>query len=227
MPENLRSDARRNREKILAAASELFAQEGAGLCMDDLARRAGVGHATVFRRFPNKEELILAMFEDRLADVAAVVEEAATREDAWEGLVEAMTHIAERQARDRGLMEAVGTDVFGSPRLREARMRVVEPMVGLLRRAQDAGRVRPDLEPLDVFFLIAAASKSSPCHFEIPGLWRGYLGVGLDGMRPEGASPLAPPAPRLHPEGAVPAPGHDGRWRPAGRPSGPRSGRKS
>ena len=197
MPENLRSDARRNREKILAAASELFAEEGAGLCMDDLARRAGVGHATVFRRFPNKEELVLAMFEDRLADVAEAVEAAASREDAWAGLVEAMTYIAERQARDRGLMEAVGTDVFGSPRLREARMRVMQPMAGLLARAQEAGRVRADLEPMDVFFLITAAGHSSPCHFEITDLWRRYLGVILDGMRPAGASALSPGPPSL------------------------------
>ena len=194
MPETLRSDARRNREKILAAASELFAEEGAGLCMDELARRAGVGHATVFRRFPSKEELVLAMFEDRLADVAQAVEEASGHEDAWEGLVEAMTYIAERQARDRGLMEAVGTDVFGSPRLRVARMRVVEPMAGLLRRTQEDGRVRTDLEPLDVFFLITAAGHATPCRFEVPGLWRRYLGVILDGMRPAGASPLAPGA---------------------------------
>lgn len=195
MTENLRSDARRNREKILAAASELFTREGAGLCMDDLARRAGVGHATVFRRFPNKEELILAMFEDRLADVAAAVEEAAGAEDPWEGIVAAMTAIAERQARDRGLMEAVGTEVFGSPRLREARERVVAPMADLLARAQEAGQVRGDLAPIDVFFLITAAGHVSPCHFDIPDLWRRYLGVILDGIRPAGASPLSPPAP--------------------------------
>jgi AcrR family transcriptional regulator len=197
MPENLRSDARRNREKILAAASELFAREGAGLCMDDLARRAGVGHATVFRRFPNKEELVLAMFEDRLAAVAELVEEAAGAEDAWEGIVAAMTAIAERQARDRGLMEAVGTEVFGSPRLRAARERVIAPMGELLARAQAAGQVRDDLEPIDVFFLITAAGHASPCHFDIPDLWRRYLGVVLDGMRPAGASPLSPPAPTV------------------------------
>lgn len=197
MPNPLRSDARRNREKILAAASELFAEDGADLSIDELARRAGVGHATVFRRFPNKEELVLAMFEDRLADVAEAVEAAATNEDPWEGLVAVMTYIAERQARDRGLMEAVGTEVFGSPRLREARMRVMAPMDGLLRRAQQAGRVRADLEPIDVFFLITAAGHVSPCHFEIPSLWRRYLGVILDGMRPEGASTLSPGAPTI------------------------------
>ena len=113
MPANLRSDARRNREKILAAASELFAERGADMCMDDLARRAGVGHATVFRRFPSKDDLVVAMLEERLTAVAERIEEAARSGDAWEGLVAAMTAIAERQANDRGLMEAVGTDVFG------------------------------------------------------------------------------------------------------------------
>lgn len=197
MTASLRSDARRNREKILAAASELFAERGADMCMDDLARRAGVGHATVFRRFPTKGDLVVAMLEERLTAVAEAIEEAARSEDAWEGLVAAMTAVAERQACDRGLTEAVGTDVFGSDRLRDARARLVAPMAGLLRRAQEAGQVRGDLRPLDVFFLISAASKSSPCHFEIPGLWRRYLGVVLDGMRPEGASPLSPPAPSV------------------------------
>jgi AcrR family transcriptional regulator len=197
MSEPLRSDARRNREKILAAASELFAIEGPDLCIDDIARRAGVGHATVFRRFPTKDDLVLAMFEERLGELAAVAEEAAGREDPWEGLVELMTGIGERHARDRGLMEALGTQVFGSPRLAEHRLRVAEPIGRLLRRAQEAGQVRSDLEPEDVLFLISAVAKSSPCHFEIPDLWRRYLGVVLDGMKPDAASPLSPPAPTM------------------------------
>jgi AcrR family transcriptional regulator len=193
----LRSDARRNREKILAAASELFAIEGPDLCIDDIARRAGVGHATVFRRFPTKDDLVLAMFEERLGELAAVAEEAAGREDPWEGLVELMTGIGERHARDRGLMEALGTQAFGSPTLADHRLRIADPIGRLLRRAQEAGRVRADLEPEDVLFLISAVAKSSPCNFEIPDLWRRYLGVVLDGMKPDAASPLAPPAPTM------------------------------
>jgi AcrR family transcriptional regulator len=195
--EPLRSDARRNREKILAAASELFALEGSDLCVDDIARRAGVGHATVFRRFPTKDDLVLAMFEERLDELGAVAEEAAGRDDPWEGIVAVMTAIGERHARDRGLMEALGTQVFGSPTLAEHRLRIVEPIGRLLRRAQEAGAVRPDLEPEDVLFLISAVAKSSPCHFEIPDLWRRYLGVVLDGMRPDHATPLAPAAPTM------------------------------
>ncbi len=197
MPNPLRSDARRNRELILAAASELFSESGADLSIDELARRAGVGHATIFRRFPCKDDLILAMIEQRLADLAEAVEEAAESDDAWEGLAAAMAHIAERQAVDRGLSDAAASRVVSAPNLREARQRILTPIADLLRRAQAAGQVRDDLTPEDVFFLIAAAANASPCRFQIPGLWRRYLGVVLDGMRPEGASPLAPASPAL------------------------------
>ena len=82
-PATLRSDAARNRARIIAAASELFAESGADLSVDEIARRAGVGHATVFRRFPTKEDLVLAMFEERLLEVARVAEAAEELEDPW------------------------------------------------------------------------------------------------------------------------------------------------
>lgn len=196
-PGALRSDAARNREKILAAASELFAESGADLSVDEIARRAGVGHATVFRRFPTKEDLVIAMFEERLLEVARAAEEACELDDPWEGLRTAMEHIAEKQVRDRGLFEAVATEVIGSPRLREARHRVMEPFARLLHRAQEAGEVRTDLEPQDVIFLVTAAGHAAPCRIDLTDVWRRYLGVILDGMRPEGASPLSPAAPSV------------------------------
>lgn len=194
----LRADARRNRERIVAAASELFAEHGTDVCVDDIARRAGVGHATVFRRFPSKEDLLLAMFEQRIAEAADAVEEiAATVDDPWEALAAAMASIAERQARDRGMFDAVKGEVIGSPQLREARARIAAPFAGLLDRAQRAGVVRDDLRPEDVLFLVTAAGHAQPCHLGIPDLWRRYLGVILDGMRPEGASALPGAAPSL------------------------------
>jgi AcrR family transcriptional regulator len=193
----LRSDARRNREKILAAASELFAEHGAELCVGDIARRAGVGQATVFRRFPTKRDLVLAIFRERLEAVARHADEAARAPDAWEGLVAVMSEIAERQASDKGLFEAVGSDVMGSQVLRDARERVLVPLAALLRRAQAEGSARPDLEPQDLLFLVTAAGHACACRMDVPGLWRRYLGVILDGMRPGGATPLSPPAPGL------------------------------
>nr|WP_217913774.1 TetR/AcrR family transcriptional regulator [Miltoncostaea marina] len=195
MSPNLRSDARRNRERIVAAASELFAEHGADLCVDEIARRAGVGHATVFRRFPTKDDLVLAMFEERLADAAAAVEEAARADDPWEALVAAMAVIAERQACDRGMKDAATSRMIGSPRLREARRRITAPFGDLLRRAQAAGVVRADLEPEDVIFLVTAATSAAPRPLRMPGLWRRYMAVILDGMRPAGASPLPVAAP--------------------------------
>lgn len=198
MTSHLRSDARRNRERIVAAASELFAEHGADLCVDEIARRAGVGHATVFRRFPTKDDLVLAMFEQRLLEAADAVEEIArTVEDPWEALASAMAAIAERQARDRGMFETASSDVVGSPELRAARERVTSPFEGLLRRAQAAGVVRDDLVPVDVLFLVTAAGHAQPCQLQIPDLWRRYLGVILDGMRPVAASELSGPAPSL------------------------------
>jgi AcrR family transcriptional regulator len=196
MSPNLRSDARRNRERIVAAASELFAEHGEGVCVDDIARRAGVGQATIFRRFPTKDDLVLAMFEQRITDAAEAVEGiAATVDDPWEALAAAMAEIAQRQSCDRGMSQTSTSGVIGAPALREARERVTAPFRRLLARAQEAGAVRGDLTAEDVLFLISAAGHAQPCQLGLPDLWRRYLGVILDGMRPAGASPLPAPPP--------------------------------
>jgi AcrR family transcriptional regulator len=117
----LRSDARRDRERIVEAASELFAEHGADLSVDDSARRAGVGQATVFRRFPSKDDPVLAMFEQRITAAAdAVGDIARAVDDPWEALAQAMACVAGRQASDRGTFQAVGSEAIGSPELREA-----------------------------------------------------------------------------------------------------------
>ena len=105
-------------------------------------------------------------------------------------------------------MEAVGTQVFGSPGCASTACGWSSPSPAC-GRAQEAGQVRDDLTPEDVLFLISAVGKSSPCHFEIPDLWRRYLGVILDGMRPDAATPLSPRRPRWT------------RWRRRSAPSSP------
>jgi AcrR family transcriptional regulator len=196
MSPDLRSDARRNRERIVAAASELFAEHGEDVCVDDIARRAGVGQATVFRRFPTKDDLVLAMFEQRITDAAEAVEAIAQAVgDPWEALAAAMAEVASRQSRDRGMSQTITSGVIGAPELREARERVTAPFRSLLARAQEAGAVRDDLTAEDVLFLISAAGNAQPCQLGLPDLWRRYLGVILDGMRPAGASPLPGPPP--------------------------------
>ena len=192
----LRSDARRNREKILAAASELFAQRGAEVSVSDIARMAGVGHATVFRRFPTKESLVAGPARgagrgpERRGGGGADTRGRLRGPAGRDGL-----HGREPGARprpSRPWAPSIGSRFAA----RGARPRLAA-FAALLRRAQGTGQVRDDLEPQDVMFLISAAGHAGPCRIDLPGLSGRYLGVILDGMRPEGATPLAPPAPSL------------------------------
>jgi AcrR family transcriptional regulator len=196
-PPPLRADARRNLDRILVAAREVLAERGMEATMDEVARRAGVGHATVYRRFPTKEELVVTVMERHLARLLDVARAAAGERDAWTALRGAIEQAAAAQAEDRCFLDAVGPDVKGTPRVRERYLEILSAYGQLLRRAQEAGQVRTDLEPEDLPFLLCAAASSVPGPCGPPELWRRYLGVMLDGMRPEVASDLAPRAPTL------------------------------
>src|SRR5262245_28652216 len=188
----LRADAQRNRARILAAASEVFAERGTDASADEIAARAGVGHATVFRHFPTKDDLIVAILEARVADLTRIAEEAAAGPDAWAGLRRVVEFCAERYTEDRCIVEAASMDpVAAAERLREAKARFHEPVEALFRRAQAEGQLRGDLEPEDLWILLTAALRAVPAESAGGDLWRRYLGVILDGMRPEGSSPLA------------------------------------
>src|SRR3954469_7668052 len=98
----LRKDAARNRERLLAAARELFATRGLGVTLNDIAHHAGVGVGTAYRRFANKEEVIDALFEEGLRDVADLANEALASPDAWAGLVVFLERSLHMQFGDRG-----------------------------------------------------------------------------------------------------------------------------
>src|ERR1700760_3898707 len=99
----LRADAARNRERILAAATEVFAERGLHVTLDDIARHAGVGVGTVYRRFADKDALI----DERLAAFSQLAEEALAYESPWAGLERFLVSSLEQQAADRGLRELV------------------------------------------------------------------------------------------------------------------------
>jgi len=203
----LRADAQRNRARILAAASEVFAERGLEASADEIAARAGVGHATVFRHFPTKDDLVVAILEDRVTELTRAADEAAAGDDAWTGLRRVMEFCGERYAEDRCIIEAAGAEsVVGSPRLQAAKHRFHASLDALFRRAQAAGQVRADLDPEDLGALLTAALRAVPPGPESGGLWRRYLGVILDGMRPEGASPLSPAAPSVWQSSSSPSP---------------------
>src|SRR4029079_15919418 len=103
----LRRDAELNRQRIVEAAREAFAEVGIDAPMEEVARRAGVGMGTVYRRFPAKEDLIDAVFEEALADVEAIATEALQVPDAWTGFRLYIERTMELNAANRGLKDVI------------------------------------------------------------------------------------------------------------------------
>ena len=198
-PSALRADAARNRELIIAAAAAVFAERGLDAATAEIAHRAGVGEATLFRRFPSKDDLIDAIIETRMEEVAALADTAADYPDPGAALERFMQDLVKQFSRDKGFFEAAGERCISDPKFQPLRERAMDAVGRLLKRAQDAGAVRPDLSPSDISFL--AGSAMYAMEVSKPGLrddlWKRYLRVILDGMKPEGASPLRPGAPKL------------------------------
>ena len=196
----LRADAERNRRRILDAARETFADHGLGVGVDTIARAAGCGVGTLYRRFPTKEDLLLAIVEDR---VCALTEELAAvgarEQDPWDAFAAATEAFAAGIARDRAffqLFQQAGAPIPGD----DARRRTLEALTPFLRRGQEAGVVRADVVVADVPALCGVAARIPQWRLERePELWRRYLAIVLDGLRPEGAQPLPQPPPAALP----------------------------
>ena len=193
----MRADAQRNLTAILSAARESFAAGGLDVGVADIAKRAGVGTATVFRRFATKEDLICAVCQESLGEMAERIAAAEAAADPWEGLRECMRASIEMQVVDRGLCEALSRGIQTDPRVRETHDALVARLAVLVRRAQEEGHLRADLEPIDLpIVLNAVARAGTELEAIAPGAWERYFQLLLDALRP-GAPPLAVPAPSL------------------------------
>ena len=191
----LRADAERNRVRIIDAARTVFAEHGLGVGVDAVAREAGVGVGTLYRRFPTKQDLLRAIVEDRVERLGQGFAAAARIEDPWEAFATAAEALAAAIARDRAFFEVIhAVEPDAAYAARDRTLRAIAP---ILRRAQKAGAVRTDLVIEDVPALCAVAARLPAWRLEQqPELWRRYLGVVLDGVRPEAARPLPHPRPR-------------------------------
>lgn len=193
----LRKDAERNRQRILEAARELFAQEGLGVTLNDIAHHAGVGVGTVYRRFPDKAQLIDELFQQQLGELIALMEEASRDPDPWRGLTRFLRRNLERQAADRAFREIVLGTPEGAERLRRVRERMFPLGAQLVQRAKEAGALRADFEPSDVPMVLAMLTALLDAGREVePDLWRRYLEIVIQGLRaePTPPDPLATPA---------------------------------
>ena len=186
----LRKDAELNRQRVIAAAREVFRDRGVAATLNDVAHHAGVGVGTVYRRFPDKEALIDALFESMVETVEAATAEALNEPDAWVGLAVCLEKVCEVQAMDRGLREVMLGTGNGPKRHTQMRDRVVPLLEQLVARAKEQGRLRPDMLPPD-FAIIQLMLGAITEHVGQPDLWRRYLALLLDGMRARaGLTPL-------------------------------------
>ena len=194
----LRKDAARNRERILAAATEVFAERGLEVTLDDIAHRAGVGVGTVYRRFADKEQLIDALFEQRMDIVATAAEQALELDDAWRALESFLESSLGQQAQDCGLRELIGAGAHGRERVARVRARI-EPLVErLVLRAQESGQLRPDVVLQDIWFVQKmVALVMDTTRGVSQDAWRRYLTLLLDGLRTRRDAPTQLPVTAL------------------------------
>jgi len=191
----LRKDAERNRERIIAAARQAYAESGLDVSMAEVARRAGVGIATLFRRFPTREDLIDAVFADRMDAYLNTVTAALDDPDPWKGFTGYLTAICGMQAADRGVADLL-TMTFPTAKALEAKRRCAyDGLVLLIDSAKQTGRLRLDFTPEDVvIILMANAGVISATGQAAPDAWRRLVGYLLQSFAIQNPDPL-PPAP--------------------------------
>jgi AcrR family transcriptional regulator len=186
----LRKDAERNRLRILEAAGEVFADRGLAASLDDIARHAGVGVGTVYRRFPDKEALIDALFEQRIEAFAAMAQAAGEHPDPWEGLVSFLEQTVGMQAADRGLKELLLSSTLGRERIAGIRDRIAPIVGGVVARAKESGALRADIDQHDMPMINMMLGAIAEAARDVqPNLWRRYLAIVLDGLRAQPATP--------------------------------------
>jgi len=191
-----RADAARNRELILAAAEVEFTKRGLRAAVADITRRAGVAKGTFFRHFTTKDDLITAIVEPHIVNLASIGERLVGAADPGAALLEFLTEAAaQRQQRDISYLLRAGV---APPRVTELRDDLLATISRLVERARTSGALRKDVTATDVFLLMCAPNhvvESLPDAG--PDLWRRYLAIIFDGLRPEGAHHLPHPAPTM------------------------------
>ena len=196
-PRPLRADAERNRERVVEAATALFAEHGLDASMNEVARRAGVGVATLFRRFPSRDELIAAVFADKMRAYSDAITTALADPDPWEGFSGFIERVCQMQAEDQGFADVLTMTFPIAKAFEEDRNRSANALTELLDRAKATGRLRQDFAHQDVpLILMANAGVVNATHNAAPEAWRRIVGYLIQSFAAEAAHPL--PAPPTH-----------------------------
>jgi AcrR family transcriptional regulator len=185
----LRADAERNRLALVTAAREVFGERGLDAPLDEIARRAGVGNATLYRRFPSRHDLVAAVFATTLCDVLAVMERSLTEPDPWSAFCDYVSYVCGLQSADRGLADLLTTRLAGAPELEALRAQAYTGFVRLVERAKAAGALRMDYAPEDlVLLLMANAGLVHRTAGHASSASGRFVSLALDGLRAEAAT---------------------------------------
>ena len=178
-----RSDAVRNRARVMEAAAQVFAERGLDAGVPEIAARAGVGKGTVYRCFPTKEHLVSAVLLERLRWFTQRAREAGERPDAWEGFVELLLDSAERQARDCSFSAGLAHE-SALPDVAAEREAMHAAIDALMARAQAEGKMRPGVTSQDVKILFGGTAQMlRAAGNRDPADWRRYAELVANDVR--------------------------------------------
>jgi AcrR family transcriptional regulator len=180
----LRADARRNRERIIQAAKEVFSEQGIDAQMDDVAARAGVGVGTVYRHFANKDVLLGALVKDKFDSFIERARAALDEPDAWEAFCGLVWANAELMSKDVGLQDTLRRATAAWEYAEESRLELEAVTNKLIKRAQREGKLRKDFNVEELAMLMGGlcatmGTGAYPVAFD----WRRHLEIMLDGLR--------------------------------------------
>ena len=191
----LRADAQRNRRRIVKAARDVFAEQGLDAPLNEVARRAKVGIATLYRRFPTREDLIADAFAERMSAYVAAIEEALADPDPWHGFCAYIERVCAMQAADHGFTEVLTLTFPTATAFEAKRSAAHRGFTALIARAKDAGRLRADFSPEDlVLLLMANAGVVAATADAAPHAWRRLVAYMTQAFAADHAGPL-PSAP--------------------------------
>ena len=190
----LRADAVRNRDAIVAVARDVFAEQGLEAPLELIAARAGVGIATLYRRFPTREKLVAAALTEKVAEYAEAAEQALAVADPWSGFAGFVQRICELQASDRGLSDLLSMTLSADEQIEQLRRTANDRVITLIERAKADGTLRQDFAGEDlVLLLIATAAVMHVTGDDAPAAWRRFVALALDAFRRQDSPGLPEP----------------------------------
>lgn len=193
-PPQLRADAERNRLALIDAAQQVFAEQGIEAPLEEVAARAGVGIATLYRRFPTRHELVVAALTERIAHYLVIAERALGDEDPWRGFTRFVEEVCALQARDRGLSDLLFMALPASETVERLRRLAQSRTAALIERGKAAGILRPDLVDDDLrLMLLGQAAIVRVTSKDAPDAWRRYVGLMLEAFCSQHGAALPPP----------------------------------